>query len=116
MKKRILTYLQQIDEFLQTPPEDTDWDNAIRDHLTQIQFFQHERLIHLIVTVLFALMTTSVVVGLVSSSDIWLALLLIPLLILLFPYINHYYLLENGVQKMYEQYDRMLEFKKNEKK
>lgn len=116
MKKRILTYLQQIDEFLQAPPEDTDWDNAIRDHLTQIQFFQHERLIHLIVTVLFALMTTSVVVGLVSSSDIWLALLLIPLLILLFPYINHYYLLENGVQKMYEQYDRMLEFKKNEKK
>ena len=108
MKKRILTYLQQIDEFLQTPPEDTDWDNAIRDHLTQIQFFQHERLIHLIVTVLFALMTTSVVVGLVSSSDIWLALLLIPLLILLFPYINHYYLLENGVQKMYEQYDRMM--------
>lgn len=116
MKKRILTYLQQIDEFLQAPPEDTDWDNAIRDHLTQIQFFQHERLIHLIVTVLFALMTTSVVVGLVSSSDIWLALLLIPLLILLFPYINHYYLLENGVQKMYEQYDRMLEYKKNEKK
>lgn len=115
MKRRILSYLQQIDDFLQAPPEDTDWDRAIRSHLTQIQFFQHERLIHLIVTVLFALMTTSVVVGLVSSSNIWLALLLIPLLILLFPYINHYYLLENGVQKMYEQYDRMLEYSCKEK-
>ena len=35
--------------------------------------------------------------------------------ILLFPYINHYYLLENGVQKMYEQYDRMLEYQNNKK-
>lgn len=115
MKRRILTYMQQIDELLQAPPDDTDWDKAIQNHLTQIQFFQHERLIHLIVTVLFALMTTSVVVGLVSSSNIWLAILLIPLLILLFPYINHYYLLENGVQKMYEQYDRMLEYQDDKK-
>ncbi len=115
MKRRILTYMQQIDELLQAPPDDTDWDKAIENHLTQIRFFQHERLIHLIVTVLFALMTTSVVVGLVSSSNIWLAILLIPLLILLFPYINHYYLLENGVQKMYEQYDRMLEYQNDKK-
>lgn len=115
MKRRILTYMQQIDELLQAPPDDTDWDKAIQNHLTQIRFFQHERLIHLIVTVLFALMTTSVVVGLVSSSNIWLAILLIPLLILLFPYINHYYLLENGVQKMYEQYDRMLEYQNDKK-
>lgn len=115
MKRRILTYLQQIDELIQDPPEDTDWDRAIHNHLTQIQFFQHERLIHLIVTVLFALMTTSVVVGFVGTGSIWLTLLLIPLLILLFPYINHYYLLENGVQKMYAQYDRMLEYQSDKK-
>ena len=115
MKRRILTYMQQIDELLQAPPDDTDWTNANENHLTQIRFFQHERLIHLIVTVLFALMTTSVVVGLVSSSNIWLAILLIPLLILLFPYINHYYLLENEVQKMYAQYDRMLEYQNDKK-
>ena len=115
MKRRILTYMQQIDELLQAPPDDTDWTKVIENHLTQIRFFQHERLIHLIVTVLFALMTTSVVVGLVSSSNIWLAILLIPLLILLFPYINHYYLLENGVQKMYAQYDRMLEYQNDKK-
>ena len=115
MKRRILTYMQQIDELLQAPHDDTDWTKAIENHLTQIRFFQHERLIHLIVTVLFALMTTSVVVGLVSSSNIWLAILLIPLLILLFPYINHYYLLENGVQKMYAQYDRMLEYQNDKK-
>ena len=115
MIRRILTYMKQSDELLQGPPDVTDWTKAIENHLTQIRFFQHERLIHLIVTVLFALMTTSVVVGLVSSSNIWLAILLIPLLILLFPYINHYYLLENGVQKMYAQYDRMLEYQNDKK-
>ena len=39
----------------------------------------------------------------------------VQLLILLFPYINHYYLLENGVQKMYAQYDRMLEYQSDKK-
>jgi hypothetical protein len=29
------------------------------------------------------------------------------ILILLIPYIRHYYILENEVQKMYGQYDRM---------
>lgn len=111
MKRRILTYLKQIDTFLDNPPEDTDWEEAVKTHITQIEFFQHERLIHLIVTVLFALMTTSVVIGFVICSNVWLAALMVPLLILLFPYINHYYLLENSVQKMYIQYDRMIELK-----
>ena len=30
-------------------------------------------------------------------------------MVLLVPYIKHYHLLENSVQYMYEQYDRMLE-------
>ena len=31
------------------------------------------------------------------------------LLILLIPYIRHYYILENGVQKLYTYYDRLTE-------
>jgi uncharacterized membrane protein len=108
MKERIESYLQQMDDLLAHPDADVSWEDVIENHLIQIQFFQHERLIHLIVTVLFALMTTSVVVGIVTTSSPWLTLLMVPLLILLFPYINHYYLLENGVQKMYAQYDAML--------
>ena len=34
--------------------------------------------------------------------------LVFALLVLLIPYVMHYYLLENSVQKMYEQYDRMM--------
>ena len=31
------------------------------------------------------------------------------MIVLLVPYVKHYYLLENGVQKMYRQYDALLE-------
>ena len=30
-------------------------------------------------------------------------------LVLLVPYVSHYYLLENNVQRMYKQYDKMIE-------
>jgi choline-glycine betaine transporter len=115
MKKRIETYLQQVDELLEHPGEEISWEDVIQNHLIQIQFFQHERFIHLIVTVLFALMTTSVVVGIVATASPWLTLLMLPLLVLLFPYINHYYLLENGVQRMYDQYDEMVRHRREQK-
>lgn len=102
--------MNQIDTLLEEQaanPQERDWAQIIQQHLIQIQFFQHERLVHLIVTVLFAWMTTLCLVGMVISFHISLVILLIPLLILLFPYISHYYLLENGVQKMYRQYDSM---------
>ena len=74
----------------------------------KISFFQHERLIHLIVTVLFALMTLMSVLGTILSGQLSLSLLVLVLLVLLVPYIRHYYILENGVQQLYAFYDRLL--------
>ena len=37
-----------------------------------------------------------------------LLVLFVALLVLLIPYIAHYYILENGVQKMYRQYDELI--------
>ena len=45
----------------------------------------------------------------VTAFTIAVGLLAIGLLVLLIPYIRHYYILENEVQKMYSQYDRMVE-------
>ncbi len=75
--------------------------------LTQIGFFQHERLVHLIVTVLFALMTIFVFALAVTVFSLWTGALLLLLLVLLIPYIRHYYILENGTQKLYQYYDRL---------
>ena len=107
MEKRILNYRKFIDELLTR--DDLDWEAVIREHLIQIYFFQHERLIHLIVTITFAILEV-VVIGLcVVSFTIGVGLLAIALLVLLIPYIRHYYILENEVQKMYWQYDKMVE-------
>ena len=112
MEKRILSYRKRIDELLQK--EDTNWEKILEEHLTQVAFFQHERLIHLIVTVLFAVLEIMSILGTVilsamESGNIAISILTILLLVLLIPYIRHYYILENEVQKMYVQYDKLLE-------
>ena len=107
MEKQILNYRKYIDELLTR--DGLDWEAVIREHLIQISFFQHERLIHLIVTITFAILEV-VVIGLcVVSFTLGVGLLAIALLVLLIPYIRHYYILENEVQKMYRQYDKMVE-------
>ena len=82
--------------------------DKLQEHLVQVGFFQHERLIHLIVTVTFALLEMLAIVLSVISYSLFTLLLPVVILILLIPYIRHYYILENEVQKMYVQYDRML--------
>ena len=108
MKKRVLAYLASVEELLAHPERVGDWNNEIEKHLRQIGFFMHERLIHLIVTMLFAILTFMVLIQLLNSFSVTVAILFAALMVLLVPYILHYYMLENSVQKMYEQYDRMV--------
>ena len=112
MEKRIIAYRKRIDKLLQG--EDADWQKVLEEHLIQVGFFQHERLIHLIVTVTFAVL--EMISNLFSFLLFWwgvvkrvLGCFSLFLLVLLIPYIRHYYILENEVQKMYAQYDRILE-------
>ena len=107
MRKKILKYKAEIDEMLKNPPKNIDYAEEERKHLIQIQFFMHERLVHEIIMVLFALSTILVFIETVRTAEILFAVLLVALLILLVPYIMHYYVLENSVQYMYEQYDEM---------
>lgn len=106
MAKRIKRYIAYIDELLTR--DDVDFNEEIKKHLQQIEFFMHERMIHLIVTFLFAILTVICCVAFVVSEKIQLILLAAAMMVLLIPYIKHYYLLENSVQKMYEQYDQMM--------
>ena len=115
VKKRILNYVKSIDALLEGGVPGGSWDEEIKKHLVQIEFFQHERLIHLLVTLTFAVLTVAAMLVTVISAYLPLAAVFILLLILLVPYIKHYYLLENKTQYMYEQYDRMLELAKEEK-
>ena len=107
MKKRILAYLKYLSETAPETLSDSDLEAFRRDMLIQIEYFQHERLIHLIVTITFAL-ATFITLGIALSGITQAYILLLLLVILLAPYIKHYYLLENGVQKMYTYYDALV--------
>ena len=107
--RRLKTYRARIEAALAAGDETTDWDELAREHLVQISFFQHERLIHLLVTLAFALMELGCALATVLAPTMFTAALSLLLLVLLVPYVVHYYHLENGVQALYEQYDRMLE-------
>lgn len=112
MEQRILQYRKSIDEWLEKTEQSAQVSQEIlrdkmEEHLNQIGFFQHERLIHLIVTVTFALLEMLAIFLNVISDRLFSLLLPVVILILLVPYIRHYYILENEVQKMYVQYDRM---------
>ncbi len=85
-----------------------DFDQLISQHRDKLHEFQHERLIHLLVTFFFAglllfFCTTSVLLGQLPqglalaalSSLITLILLIVDLF-----YVYHYYQLENGVQRL----------------
>lgn len=72
-----------------------------------LPWFQHERLIHLIVTVLFALAMLIVFGIFIMSGAMHILLLLALIVSLLIPYIVHYFHLENGVQTLYTLIDEL---------
>jgi len=87
--------------------ENMDWEWLRDYHRTQIEYLQHERLVHLIITLAFALffLVTILFATTFEKPVILLATLLI--LVLLVPYIGHYFKLENGVQRWYDLYNRI---------
>lgn len=103
MKKYFSAYINLVLEQLED--ENTDLVKLKSELLTKIAFMQHERLIHLIVTCLFAvLLFLSLIVFFVSQLATTLAVSAL-ILVLVIPYIAHYFFLENGVQKLYSIYD-----------
>ncbi len=109
MADRIRQYLTYISKLLESENEDINWEEEMKKHLVQIAFFAHERLIHLLVTITFAILTVMVFLYTIYNFSFPMLLLIFALMCLMIPYIKHYYLLENSVQMMYEQYDRMQE-------
>ena len=109
MEKKMKYYLEYLGKLSKESLEPLKREELKKELLIQISFFQHERLIHLIVTITFAILTMiSVEVTLICQS-LGIMVLIACFLILLVPYIRHYYILENGVQKLYEYYEELKE-------
>lgn len=106
MAKYLKDYVKYIDDILNNNKH-KDLDVLIDEHLIKIQFFQHERLIHLLVTLFYGIFTLAMF-AFINVNVLFVIPAILLMIILLF-YVKHYFLLENSVQYLYKQYDIMKE-------
>ena len=109
MDKKLREYIDYIEKAAEEPS-----DELIKYHKTMTQQFQHERFIHLIVTMFFALfmiifffffLVLAIYLPAGYASDflmIGVGLILAILFVVTLFYVRHYYQLENGTQKLEE--------------
>lgn len=107
MKKYFSEYIAYITSAIENG--DTDFAALKAEMLVKIGFMQHERLIHLLVTILFAILLFLCLIAFFTSKNLGMLAAAALMLVLLVPYIAHYYFLENGVQKLYSLYDKVCE-------
>ena len=105
MEKRLLNYLSLMRQFVSEDHSISEYERTYKDLMIQIAFFQHERLIHLIVTITFALLTMMGIISSLFIQQLPVLILTLLFIVLLIPYVRHYYILENGVQELYKRYD-----------
>lgn len=107
MTKQIQEYMSYITAFMKAEhsTEELIAERALL--LKRIELYQHERLIHLLVTLAFALLFMLSLLMTMMLGKVGLIILTILFLVLLIPYIKHYYFLENSVQELYKFYYRI---------
>ena len=104
MKDYLKNYIKEIDNKISI---NKITKSDVEEHLIKIQFFQHERLVHLLVTLAYALFTI-IFIFLKLYHPLFFIITIIVLVFLMF-YVAHYFFLENNVQYLYKQYDLMKE-------
>lgn len=104
MTKQIKAYLALLEQFFSVEHENDELLKMRGELLQRIAFYQHERLVHLIVTMSFGVFFLISLALTLTVGGWGAAALTILFLGLLIPYIKHYYFLENSVQKMYTYY------------
>lgn len=96
-------------ELLETKDLNVDWKAISKIHERKLRYFQHERLIHLLVMLTTSLGTLVSFFCTLSLHIPVLFILTFVLLILSIAYVIHYFQLENGVQRLYAVSDQIEE-------
>ena len=82
--------------------KDKKWKDVLGYNCSEIMNLQHERLLHLILTMFVGLFLMITFALLMFSPRLEVIVLLFILLVLFGFYIRHYFQLENGVQGLYK--------------
>ena len=98
MKLKLENYIKKTENNIKNNKVNKD------ELIIVIKFFQHERLVHLIVTFFVGIAAILFLISFLLLENIYLFILFLITLCLFIPYIFHYYYLENGTQKLYDLY------------
>lgn len=105
MYKELRKHKEFIQKMLEKDLSEEERERLYAYHVDRVHDFQHERLIHLLVTFFFALLLigsgTALLVQPLQELRWPLSILSMILLVLELAYIRYYYQLENGVQSLY---------------
>ena len=122
MEDKIREYEEYIEEKASENLSASEREKLAEYHNEMVQNFQHERVIHLIVTFFFVSIALMLLAALGYELCVFgpmiemcsFYLLTGIVVILSFFYVKHYYFLENHVQEMYK-YNRILHVGKKDK-
>ena len=107
MELMFKSYDQEIKKILAGNNSQTDWAKVLENHRAMLKRIQHERLIHLLVTI-FVGMTASISAFIaLATKTTTLLLICLPLLMLFVGYLFHYRFLENTTQRWYKLEDKI---------
>lgn len=104
MKKYLYNYIKEVSKNKIAP----------EDILKHIKWMQHERTIHLVITIFYAILFL-LFLALIIVSYVFIIPAAILMIFLIF-YLAHYFSLENGVQSLYMLYDKKLKKQQNDNK
>lgn len=107
MTKQIKDYLEHLRLFLDGEHSREEYAEELSRLHVRIGFFSHERLVHLLVMLAFAVFFLLTFFMALLKGGVGIYILAVLFLVLLVPYIRHYYFLENSVQKMYLIYNEL---------
>lgn len=105
MTKEIKAYLSALEAEMKK--DGCDYELILKALGKRIAFYQHERLVHLIITMTFAVLC--VLSFTVAAENILFLALAALFLALEIPYVFHYYFLENSVQALQRTYFKVEE-------
>lgn len=94
-------YNLKINEILSDKTDDVDWKSVLKYHNLMISRIQHERLIHLMVTIFVGVVMAQAFLVTIITKNSTLLMLDTPLLALFIGYLFHYRFLENTTQSWY---------------
>ena len=106
MEKTVLTRVKEAEDFIKAG-DASNKEEYLKYLARWISYIQHERFVHLVVTMFFGLFAMlCILVFFINFNFAVLGALFIFVVTLGF-YVRHYFILENKTQYLYDLYDRI---------